>query len=40
MLSDYAGVLFTPYGTTDSWKLELAKELKACGYDIDTNKLI
>ncbi len=38
--SDFEGVLLTPYDTSDKWKLELIKELKNCGYDIDANKLL
>ncbi|MGZ4159400.1 MAG: TIR domain-containing protein [Neobacillus sp.] len=39
MPSDYAGVLYTPYDE-ESWKFKLAKELKACEYTIDLNKLV
>lgn len=37
--SDYHGVLYTPIDKHGAWKLKLAKELKAAGYDIDLNKL-
>jgi len=40
MPSDYKGVLYTPYDTSGTWKFELIKELKNCGYDIDANKLL
>ncbi|WP_462248364.1 TIR domain-containing protein [Ekhidna sp.] len=35
--SDYSGVLYIPYG--DNWKVDLAKELKAAGFQIDMNKI-
>ena len=38
--SDYQGVLFKSMGSDDGWHLDLAKELKAAGYNIDLNKLI
>ena len=28
------------YNEAGSWKLELAKELKAAGYEVDANKLM
>ena len=37
--SDFEGVLLTLYGTSDTWKNELIKELKNCGHNIDANKL-
>lgn len=40
MLSDYSGVLYTPYDNSGQWRLDLVKELKACGYDVDANKLV
>ncbi len=40
MPTDYSGVLYTPYDSKGSWKYDLVKELKACGFDIDANKLI
>ncbi len=36
MPSDLSGVVYT---NTDSWKIDLLKELKAMGYTIDFNKL-
>lgn len=41
MLSDYSGVVYTPYdGGSGRWRFELVRELKACGYDVDANKLV
>lgn len=39
MPSDYAGVLYAPYDDSRRWQLDLIKELKACNYDVDANKL-
>ncbi len=38
--SDFSGVLYIGYTGDDSWKLSLAKELKASGFEIDMNKII
>ena len=38
--SDYEGVVFTEFDEAGGWKLQLAGELKACGFDIDANLLI
>ena len=38
--SDYSGVLFVPFDTMGQWRLDLVRELQACGYDVDANKLI
>ncbi len=38
--SDYAGVLFLPLDRTGAWRLALARELKAAGFDIDMNKAV
>jgi predicted nucleotide-binding protein len=38
--SDFSGVLYIGYAGNDSWKLPLAKELKASGFDIDMNKIL
>jgi len=38
--SDISGVLYIQYDRSGSWKLELARELKACGLDIDANKIL
>lgn len=37
--SDYQGVLYVPYDEGGNWKNNLVRELKACGYTIDANKL-
>jgi len=37
--SDYRGVLYTPFDDSGAWKLKLATELKAIGFDIDLNRL-
>ena len=38
--SDYSGVLFVPYDESGSWRFNLIRELKACSYDLDANKLL
>ncbi len=38
--SDYQGVLYIPYDSKGSWKLDLVKELKSLGYSIDANLLV
>jgi predicted nucleotide-binding protein len=38
--SDYNGVLYVPFDKNDKWQFELVKELKACGFSVDANKLI
>ncbi len=38
--SDYHGVLYIPMDAAGAWKMQLAKELKAAGFDIDLNKVI
>jgi len=37
--SDYKGVLYTEFDSTGAWKLELAREIKAVGIELDLNKL-
>ena len=37
--TDYQGVLYIPLDESSGWKLKLANELKAAGFDIDLNKL-
>ncbi len=38
--SDYDGIIYTPYdGDSGGWRLNLAAELKAAGYDVDANRL-
>ena len=36
--SDFAGVVWENMDSSGSWKLALARELKAAGHDIDLNK--
>lgn len=38
--SDYKGVLYTSYDKEGKWQLNLVKELRACGYDVDANKIL
>jgi predicted nucleotide-binding protein len=38
--SDYQGVLYVPYDSNDNWKLAIAKELRAVGFEVDGNKLL
>jgi hypothetical protein len=38
--SDYSGVLFVPFTDTGRWQIELVKELKACGYNVDANQIL
>jgi predicted nucleotide-binding protein len=38
--SDIDGIVYTPYESVDgNWRGKLVQELKACGYDVDANKL-
>jgi predicted nucleotide-binding protein len=37
--SDISGVIYKTADATGAWKLELAKEMKAAGLDVDLNKL-
>ncbi|NTV67483.1 MAG: nucleotide-binding protein [Chlorobaculum sp.] len=37
--SDYSGVLYLPIDSGDGWKFRLAREMKACGMEIDMNKV-
>ena len=37
--SDYAGVLYLPLDGAGAWKFLLAKEMNACGMNIDMNKI-
>jgi predicted nucleotide-binding protein len=37
--SDYAGVLYLPLDGSGAWKFLLAKEMSACGMNIDMNKV-
>lgn len=38
--SDLYGLLYIEADSSDNWKIKLAKELKAAGYEIDVNKII
>jgi len=38
--SDYMGVVYVPFDEGGGWQLKLAKELKAAGFSLDTNKLV
>ena len=35
--SDYYGVLYIPFDESGAWKMELVKELKNAGFDVDAN---
>lgn len=37
--SDIDGILYIPYDTVGKWKHDVAKELKAAGYDVDLSKV-
>ena len=37
--TDISGVVYIPMDEGGGWKLTVAKEMKACGYDIDLNKI-
>jgi len=37
--SDFSGVVYTDYDSGGAWRLTMAKELRAIGYDIDFNNL-
>ncbi len=38
--SDLYGLLYTEIDSSEHWKIKMAKELRAAGYDIDVNKII
>jgi predicted nucleotide-binding protein len=38
--SDFEGVLYIPMGSDGGWRLELAREFKAAGIEVDLNKVI
>jgi predicted nucleotide-binding protein len=38
--SDYAGVIFIPFDGAGKWKLELVRELKDAGLDVDANRIL
>jgi len=35
--SDYVGVMYIPIGDNDAWKLNLVKEFRSAGFDVDAN---
>jgi predicted nucleotide-binding protein len=37
--SDFDGVVYTPADESQAWRFNVAKELKAAGYNVDMNKL-
>ena len=39
VLSDYSGVVYTPFDDHGGWQIRLVSELKAVGYRVDANKL-
>ena len=38
--SDYDGVVYIPMDSNEGWKLTLARELRAAGFDIDLNRTL
>ena len=40
MPSDYSGVLFVPYEADGSWRFQLAKELKECGFKLNLDAIL
>ncbi|MEI7796423.1 MAG: nucleotide-binding protein [Methylococcaceae bacterium] len=38
--NDISGVVYTNYDDKGAWKMELAKELREAGYEIDMNKIL
>ena len=40
ILSDYSGVLYIPIDSSDAWRFQLAREIKAAGLPIDLNNAI
>jgi predicted nucleotide-binding protein len=37
--SDYAGVAYTDFDALGAWKVQLVRELKAAGFEVDANKV-
>ena len=37
--SDYSGVIYIPLGSSGSWKIDLVRELKSAGFNVDANRL-
>ena len=40
LLTDFYGLLYTEIDTSENWKIKMAIELNAAGYEIDVNKII
>ena len=40
MPSDVLGLVYEPMDRTEGWKIRLARELKASGFEIDLNRAI
>ncbi|QAV11143.1 nucleotide-binding protein [Bacillus vallismortis] len=38
--NDFAGVVYTNFDSGGGWKLQIAKQLASCGYQIDANVLL
>lgn len=38
--SDYMGVVYTVFDQNGGWRMDLARELKSAGYDVDWNKVM
>ncbi|RUO36935.1 DNA-binding protein [Aliidiomarina shirensis] len=38
--NDFSGVIYTPMDDAGGWKLNLAREMKACGLNVDLNKVL
>jgi predicted nucleotide-binding protein len=37
--SDYSGVLFVPFDSSDQWRIKLVRELQEAGFKVDANKI-
>jgi predicted nucleotide-binding protein len=40
VLSDFKGVLYLPMDSAGGWRLDLAKEVKAAGINVDLNRIV
>lgn len=38
--TDFEGIKFTAFDDRDSWKLALVRELTACGYNVDADRIL
>lgn len=38
--SDQSGIIYVPIDGSEAWKLQLAREMKSAGIDVDLNKII